>query len=117
MASSFKKRCKRGAAYVIWYRARTRALKMGKEFTISEADVKVPEFCPVLGLKLRMELGHRMAKDTSLSLDRIDNSRGYVPGNVRVISMRANTIKSDATAAELRAVADYVDREAVLSWL
>lgn len=44
-----------------------------------------------------------------MSLDRIVPSLGYVPGNVAVISHRANRIKSDATADELRAVADWLD--------
>jgi hypothetical protein len=36
-------------------------------------------------------------------------SLGYVPGNIRVISMRANRIKTDATADELRAVLRYME--------
>jgi hypothetical protein len=42
-------------------------------------------------------------------LDRIDNNEGYVKGNVAVISFRANTLKNNATAEELRAIADYMD--------
>lgn len=42
------------------------------------------------------------------SLDRTDNRKGYVRGNVRVISFRANQIKNDASADELRALAEYV---------
>jgi hypothetical protein len=34
--------------------------------------------------------------------DRKDNARGYVKDNVRVISWRANRLKSDATLEELR---------------
>lgn len=110
-------RCKRGPAHVMWDRARRRAAETGKEFSISEADIEIPPHCPVLGLSLRAEWGRQGVRDTSPSLDRIDSDRGYVPGNIRVISMRANTIKSNASAVELRAVADYVDKESILSVL
>jgi hypothetical protein len=42
--------------------------------------------------------------DNSPSLDRIDTSKGYVKGNVWVISWRANKLKSDATLAELESI-------------
>lgn len=42
------------------------------------------------------------------SIDRFDNSRGYTPDNIRVISLRANIIKSDATADEVEAVLNYM---------
>ena len=38
------------------------------------------------------------------SLDRIDGAKGYVKGNVRVISHRANMLKNDATIEELELV-------------
>lgn len=47
-------------------------------------------------------------EDGSPSLDRVDNTRGYVPGNVLVISWKANQIKSNATLAEL---------ESIVAWL
>jgi hypothetical protein len=37
----------------------------------------------------------------SPSLDRIDPSRGYIPGNVQVISNRANLLKRDGTLREI----------------
>jgi hypothetical protein len=39
--------------------------------------------------------------DNSYSLDRIDSNKGYVKGNVWVISRRANVIKNNATLEEL----------------
>jgi hypothetical protein len=45
----------------------------------------------------------------SPSLDRIVPELGYVKGNVRVISDRANRIKRDATLEELRAIVKYVE--------
>jgi hypothetical protein len=41
------------------------------------------------------------------SLDRIDPNKGYVKGNVVVVSFQANAIKNNATIDELRAVVEY----------
>jgi hypothetical protein len=49
------------------------------------------------------------------SLDRVDSSRGYVPGNVQWISELANRIKSDATSAEVAAVAAFLLKHELLS--
>lgn len=86
-------------------RARIRAKERGVPFELTLADILIPANCPVLGLPLRVADG--CADDSSPELDRIVPARGYVRGNVIVISRRANRIKSDATPAELRAVADF----------
>jgi len=66
-----------------------------------------PEVCPVLGIKLNYT-GRRDTNDPDTpSLDRRDNSKGYVRGNVRVISWRANSRKSDLTALELWQIYRY----------
>jgi len=44
----------------------------------------------------------------SPSLDRFDNSRGYTVENVKVICMRCNSLKSDATLAEMETVVRYM---------
>ena len=86
--------------------ARTRALHGGWEVTVTPEEISVPEFCPYLGIKLDYNNGISDSKDSSPSLDRIDNSKGYVPGNVEIISYRANRVKNDGTAAEHQAIAD-----------
>jgi hypothetical protein len=86
--------------------AKGRALKNGLAFNLVPRDVVIPKRCPVLGI--RLVAGDRSRKDASPSLDRINNSRGYVPGNVAVISWRANRIKGDATVDELAAVVRYL---------
>ena len=82
------------------------AKKRGHEVTITEDDIEIPTHCPILGIPL--EMGTRMRKDGSPSLDRVNNSKGYVKGNVRVISWRANRLKSDATVEEIKAIYDYM---------
>jgi hypothetical protein len=49
----------------------------------------------------------------SPSIDRIDPSRGYVKGNIWVISHRANTIKNDASHDELKLVTKAVGKALV----
>jgi hypothetical protein len=93
-------------AHKLFMDAKSRAVKYGLAFNITKDDVFVPNFCPVLGIPLKPTIGKCSAN--SPTLDRIDSSKGYTRGNVCVISFRANTIKSDATAEELEAVARYV---------
>jgi hypothetical protein len=99
----------RGTAWEIWNRAKWRAKRKGIQFTITVADVVVPTHCPALGIKLSA-VTKKGGHYASPSLDRIDPSLGYVPGNVVVISKRANTIKADASAIELMMVVRWMDR-------
>lgn len=90
--------------------AKERSKKKGVMFYITRADVgDIPDTCPILGIRLERNIGksagHRGPTDNSPSLDRIIPEYGYVPGNVRWISHRANKIKQDATADEILSVA------------
>jgi hypothetical protein len=87
--------------------ARRRAKKRGLSCTIEFTDFIIPKRCPVLGIKLYPTFGGRGPKDHSPSLDRLDNRRGYVRGNIIVVSWRANRIKCDATPNELQKVARF----------
>ena len=42
------------------------------------------------------------------SIDRIDNTKGYVKGNVCIISNRANAIKRDGSAEEHLKIYEYM---------
>jgi hypothetical protein len=86
--------------------AKKRAVKAGVPFTITRETLPpIPEYCPVLGIKL--EINQKGFQDNSASLDRIKPELGYVPGNVIWISYRANSIKRDATPDEIMCVATY----------
>ena len=66
----------------------------------------IPEFCPVLPwIKIRIATGEGKRSD-SPSIDRIDSSKGYEIGNVRIISMRANMLKMNATPEEMVALGE-----------
>ena len=86
---------------------RHRAKAAGIEHTITREDIIIPEFCPVLGIKLHTE--DRRAKFAAPSIDRIDNNKGYTPDNIVVVSVRANLLKKDATLTEMRALVKFYD--------
>lgn len=90
--------------------ARQRARKRGIPFSITPADVVIPEKCPALGLVLKTYIGgpEGGAKPDSASLDRRVPELGYVPGNVQVISAKANQMKSNASPDELWSFALWV---------
>ncbi len=90
------------------YAAKKRAKEKGIEFTLELSDIVIPTHCPVLGIPLEFQRGK--PSDNSPSIDRIDNSKGYTPDNVVVISMRANQLKRDATLPELKALVEYMER-------
>ena len=48
-------------------------------------------------------------RSRSPSLDRCDNARGYVVGNVYVVCLRCNRLKNDASLEELRNILAYVE--------
>ena len=91
--------------------AKQRAKKRNVEFSITKDDIEIPELCPILGLKLKMNNGNgHGGKDDSYSLDRIDNSKGYVKGNIQVISHKANSMKFTASPEELIKFAEWIMR-------
>jgi uncharacterized LabA/DUF88 family protein len=89
--------------------AKKRAIGKGIPFDIEYTDLVLPTHCPVLGIKLEADTA-RGRNNSSPSLDRKIPNLGYVKGNVEVISMRANWLKSNGTADELRRVAAYAAR-------
>ena len=86
--------------------ARSRAKQLGLEFNITREDVPIPEFCPVLGIPLLFDQPRGFC-DNSPTLDRIDNTKGYVIENIVIVSWRANRIKCDATIEELKLLAKF----------
>jgi len=86
-------------------RARVRAKERGVPFDITKDDVVLPVKCPVFGKKL--SIGDGAPHAWSPELDRIVPSKGYVKGNVIVVSRKANRIKTDATPEDIQKVASF----------
>ncbi|WP_292156797.1 hypothetical protein [Brevundimonas sp.] len=127
MRGYLQDRRRRRPAREIWERARKRARRLNLTFNLPRDSIVIPPSCPVLGLPLQTG-GKR--SERSPSLDRIRPQDGYVVGNVRVVSDRANRLKGaldlprlEARAAAARGVrrqeydrlVEYVRRETLLS--
>jgi len=87
--------------------SRQRAKQHGLEHSLTVDDFEIPTHCPLLGCELTYIRGQGRT-NTNASLDRIDSTKGYVKGNVQVISDLANRMKQNATEAELIAFAKGV---------
>jgi len=96
--------------YQLWWSSKQRANEKGLPHTIRPEDVVIPVVCPVLGIPLNPSSNIR--SDNSPSLDRFIPALGYVPGNIAVISWRANRLKNNATAEEITAIAQWMNGDA-----
>lgn len=100
-------RRKADPAGYLYRTAKARAARKGVEFTIEQSDIVVPDLCPVF--KLPFVYSDGASNDMSPSLDRKKNSLGYIPGNVVVISHKANRIKNNATLEEIQRMIRYLE--------
>jgi hypothetical protein len=95
--------------------AKYRAKKRGLDFDLELFDIVIPEVCPVFGTTLARGCTKKgksvLADPNSPSLDRIDSSKGYVKGNVWVISNRANKLKNDGTLDELKLLVAALEKK------
>ncbi len=91
--------------------SRGRAKQKDLAFDLTIADITpLPERCPALGIRLESGIGNGSNHPNAYSLDRIDNSKGYVRGNVAIISARANRLKRDGTLEEFQGLVDWLEK-------
>jgi len=91
----------------LYSNAKSRAKIFEVKFSIRLEDVPdVPKFCPIFPwIKLKSGLGKgRVASPNAPSIDRIKPIKGYVLGNIRTISHRANMLRNNMTTKELKAL-------------
>jgi len=81
----------------IYNRAKSRAKKNGIDFDLELQDIVLPEKCPVFDREF-IYGDH----DWTYSIDRIDPTKGYLKGNIQIISNRANMLKGNASIDEIR---------------
>lgn len=92
-------------AKILFTAARNRSKDNNLEFSIDISDIIIPEKCPIFGVKLVK--GYNGNRNNSPSLDRIDNTKGYIKGNIIVVSFKVNRYKSDASINELEKIVKF----------
>ena len=89
-------------------RLRSSAKKRHLEFNLTEYNLECLSFpitCPILHIPI--EYNRTTYSPNMASIDRIDNSKGYIKDNIQVISFSANRAKNNLTWDELKLFALY----------
>jgi hypothetical protein len=102
-----RRQIRRNPEKYLYNHAKRRARDAGLPFEIVPSDILIPLRCPVFGFRIKV---FHKDRNKCVSLDRIIPSLGYVPGNVVVISFKANRLKSNATLEEILALASWLKR-------
>lgn len=82
------------------YRAHKTHRANGYNFNLTIDDIIIPKMCPYLEIELTTD-PKDYKKPNYATIDRIDNSKGYVKGNIQIISYKANSMKTSTTDEEL----------------
>lgn len=97
--------------------ARNRARRKKLEFNIDLEDLFIlyDGKCSITGIKF--QLYNKKLSTYSPSLDRIDNTKGYVKGNLRYILYGINAMKSDMSDKDLYKICLMVTANKKKLWL
>lgn len=98
--------------------AKKRAREVDVPFNLTIEDIVFPDYCPVLGIPVILVRTDepRVRNDNTPSLDRIVPELGYVKGNVKMISWRANRLKNDASLNEIEKIYNYMQNMRAQVW-
>lgn len=105
--AGYKRRAQTHPEKIMWAGAKRRSVIHGLPFNIEVSDIVIPEVCPIFGFPLARSTSGRSAYN-SPSLDRVIPDLGYVKGNIKVISHKANSLKKNASYHDLRALMVYL---------
>jgi hypothetical protein len=90
--------------------------RTGIECSITEGDIVIPARCPVFNTPFVIG-GSVETRAQAPSIDRIDPNKGYIPGNVQVISFKANAMKQNASIADMIMLGKWAEKQSVLDTL
>ena len=94
--------------YKMLARAKSRAKQNNIPFNLTLGDITIPDTCPLLGIKIESTSDRNSPNNPSL--DKIIPEKGYIKGNIWIISNRANTLKNDATIQELELLVENLKK-------
>lgn len=103
-------------SYLSYLLSKARSRKADCTITVDEL-MEVYEaqagLCALSGVEMTRLLGTGDRVNTNMSLDRIDSSKGYVPGNVQIVCALVNIMKQSMSNEELvmwcKRIVDGVD--------
>lgn len=97
---------KKAQVYRMLAAAKHRAKKKNIPFSLKIEDIKIPDFCPVLGIPIKKD-NNKFSFD-SPTIDCLIPELGYTKENVSIISFRANLIKNDASLQEIEKLYNWL---------
>lgn len=88
-----------------WLGAKDRSKRNNIDFSLTFEDIKnlwitQNGICALSGIKMTYELQNGRTP-TNVSIDKIDHTKGYIAGNVQLVCMACNQIKSDLSEEEM----------------
>jgi hypothetical protein len=91
--------------------AKRRASLLNREYSLTTKDIykalPADAYCPVLNKKFTSPLKGKIS-DYSMTLHRVDSTKGYTPDNIQIISWLANCMFARASKEDLISFANYV---------
>ena len=107
----FRERYKKNPIPQMKSNAKIRAKAKGVSFNLTNKYIKElfpsDRMCPVFKVKMMGIYENKRKSNFSATIDRIIPEKGYVEGNVIVVSDLANRIKTDATLDEIKKVITF----------
>lgn len=94
--------------YWLYHWAKARAKEQKLPFNIEIKDIRIPKICPILKIQIHKSESGTIERN-SPTLDKIIVKKGYTKGNIRVISNRANLIKSNGNLEEFKKILKYME--------
>jgi hypothetical protein len=87
--------------WIVRSKNKSRTAVARRELSIEHYKSLLVTHCPLLGIELTYAPFTGPTPQNYASLDKIDPTKGYVPGNVQILSFRANSLKADSSLEEL----------------
>jgi hypothetical protein len=96
----------RHTALEVRYRAKNKGIPCDFDYLVS---MKCPRLCPVFLTSIAFTRGRgHLPRENTASFDQIIPGKGYIRGNVQIISLKANMAKSNLTPAQLLLFSKWV---------